>query len=98
MAGCGTMRTGLRLSAASIAALAVVAATARADERARYALDMSGVRYGMVRATIERENHLVLGAQEIAPSLVTLVDAFSRGLPVKRDVRLTSGAVVRKAE
>lgn len=94
------MRMRLGLSAASIAALAVavVAVPCHADERARYALDMSGVRYGMVRATVERENHLVLGAQEIAPSFVALVDAFAQGKPVKRDVRLTSGAVVRKAE
>jgi len=51
-----------------------------------------------VRATVEGEKTLVIGAQEIAPSLVTLVDGFTQGKPVKRGVRLTSGAVVRKAE
>jgi hypothetical protein len=70
---------------------------ARADERARYAFELSGVRHGLVRASIEGEKTLVIGAQDIAPSLVTLVDTFAQGKPVKRDVRLTSGAVVRKA-
>ena len=88
----------MRLSVAWVGALALVAVSARADDRARYALELSGVRYGQVRATVESDNTLKLGAQEIAPSLVTLVDTFAQGKPVKRDVRLTSGAVVRKAE
>ncbi|MDB4934059.1 MAG: hypothetical protein JWP87_1031 [Labilithrix sp.] len=70
---------------------------ARADDRARFALDLSGVRYGLVRASVEGEKTLVIGAQDIAPALVTLVDTFAQGKPVRRDARLTSGAVVRKA-
>jgi hypothetical protein len=70
---------------------------AQADERARFALDLSGVRYGLVRASVEGEKMLVIGAQDVAPALVTLVDTFAQGKPVKRDARLTSGAVVRKA-
>jgi hypothetical protein len=88
----------MRLAVASFAALSLLALTARADERARFALDLSGVRCGLVSANIEGERTLKLGAQEIAPSLVALVETFAQGKPVKRDVRLTSGAVVRKAE
>ena len=72
--------------------------TARADERALFSLELSGVRYGLVRATVEGEKKLLVDAQDIAPSLAALVDAFVQSKPVKRDVRLTSGAVVRKAE
>jgi hypothetical protein len=88
----------MRLPVAAFAALTLFAMTSRADERALFSLDLSGVRYGSVRATVEAEKKLVVVAQDIAPSLVTLVDAFLQSKPVKRDVRLTSGAVVRKAE
>ena len=83
---------------ASLAALATlaVAAHARSDEGARLALDLSGVRYGLVRATPTADKSLVVTAQDITPALVALVDTFTRGAPVKRDVRLTSGAIVRK--
>jgi hypothetical protein len=100
----------MRLPTASLAAFALfalfasqVSHEARADERNRFALDLSGVRYGFVRATVDGEKTasgqqlLVIGAQDVSSSLVTLVDGFARGLPLKRDVRLTSGAVVRKA-
>jgi hypothetical protein len=94
---------------ASLAALAtaVSPAVSHADERApapnHYALDLSGVRYGFVRATLEGDalasghQRLVIGTQDIASPLVTLIDGFAQGKPLKRDVRLTSGAVVRKA-
>lgn len=92
---------------ASLAAIALVASApsraARADERNHFALDLSGVRYGFVSASTEGEKgptgqqRLVIGAQDLSSPLVTLVDGFSRGTPLKRDVRLTSGAVVRKA-
>ena len=92
----------MRLPVASLAVLTLFAVTSpvtsRADERALFSLDLSGVPYGLVRATIEGEKKLVVNAQDIAPSLVTLVDAFAQSKPVKRDLRLTSGAVVRKAE
>jgi len=94
MARCAAMR----LPVASFAALTLLTLTARADERALFSLDLSGVRYGLVRASVEGERRLVVDAQDVAPSLVALVDGFAQGKPVKRDVRLTSGAVVRKAE
>lgn len=40
---------------------------------------------------------VVLSAQEIAPSLASLIELFARGKPVKKDVRLSSGAIIRKA-
>lgn len=100
-----------RASSFSFVALALAsvlaAGHARADERTttsnRFALDVGGVRHGFVRATVDVERtatgqqHLVLTAQELSPSLVVLLDAFAQGKTVKRDVRLTSGAVVRKA-
>ena len=92
----------MRLPVASFAVLTLFAATspltARADDHALFSLEFEGVRYGLVRATVEGEKKLVVDAQDIAPSLVTLVDAFVQSKPVKRDVRLTSGAVVRTAE
>lgn len=94
MAVCAAMRLPL----ASFLALSLLALTARADERALFSLDLSGTRYGLVRATALAEGKLVIETEDIAPSLVTLIDGFVRGLPVKRDVRLTSGAVVRKTE
>jgi hypothetical protein len=69
----------------------------------RFALDLGGVRQGFVRATVEAERstpalqRLVLTTQDISPSLASLVETFAQGKLVKRDVRLTSGAVVRKA-
>ena len=96
------LSAAVRLPAASFAVFTLFAVTSprpsRADERALFLLELEGVRYGLVRATVEGEKKLVVDAQDIAPSLVTLVDAFVQSKPVKRDVRLTSGAVVRKAE
>lgn len=94
MALCAAMR----LPVASFAVLTLFTATSRADERALFSLDLSGVRYGSVRASVTGERQLVVDAQDVSPALVTLVDAFVQSKPVKRDVRLTSGAVVRKAE
>lgn len=80
---------------------------ASADDRGgpsnRFALDLGGVRHGFVRASVDVEKtasgqqHLVLTAQELTPSLATILDTFARGKPVRRDIRLTSGAVIRKA-
>ncbi len=105
------MRLGVVLARsvvlASLASLASLAAhEARADERApasSFALDLAGVRQGFVRATVGPDKsapslqRLVLTAQDVAPSLATLVETFAQGKIVKRDIRLTSGAVVRKA-
>ena len=88
----------MRLPLASFAALSLFALTARGDERALFSLDLSGTRYGLVRATPLVEGKLVVETEDISPALVTLIDGFLRGSPVKRDVRLTSGAVIRKAE
>lgn len=88
----------MRLPLASFAALSLLALTARADERALFSLDLSGTRYGLVRAAPIVEGKLVVETADIPPSLVTLIDGFVQGKPVKRDVRLTSGAVVRKTE
>jgi hypothetical protein len=109
MARCAAMRPGvlaLLLSVTSGAALLVTSHEARADERApasSFALDLAGVRQGFVRATVGPDKsspsmqRLVLTAQDVAPSLATLVETFAQSKIVKRDIRLTSGAVVRKA-
>jgi hypothetical protein len=94
MALCAAMR----LPVASLVALALFASTARADEHALFSLELSGARYGLVRASVSGDHRLVVDAPDVAPSLVTLIDAFVQGKAVKRDARLTSGAVVRKAE
>jgi hypothetical protein len=88
----------MRLPVASFVALALFASTAKADEHALYSLDLSGARYGLVHAAVSGDHRLVVDAPDVAPSLVTLIDGFVQGKAVKRDVRLTSGAVVRKAE
>ncbi len=127
MARCAAMRARLPMALASVLLGLVVTVQALADERLppasaasstngnRFALDLSGVRQGLVRATVgpvgpvepvERvepdkrapaQQRLVLTTQEIAPSLASLVQLFAQSKPIKRDVRLTSGAVVRKA-
>lgn len=80
-----------------------VAGSAVAEERSsrpagtgHFALEIGGVGHGLVR-TVESGSSLVLGAQEVPPSLAGLVDTFFHGKPRKCDLRLTSGAVVRKA-
>jgi hypothetical protein len=84
-------------------AAAAGAAGAASAANGRFALDLGGVRQGFVRATLEpdksapSQQRLILTAQDVAPSLASLVETFAQGKPVKRDVRLTSGAVVRKA-
>jgi hypothetical protein len=106
MARCAAMRSRMpSLLVIALLAIPAVAAQARADgaNGNRFALDLGGVRQGFVRATVEPEKtapaqqRLVLTAQDVAPSLASLVETFAQGKVVKRDVRLTSGAVVRKA-
>ena len=75
----------------------LVAGTAHADGTNRFALEMSGVRYGLVVLKTTATAQLVFSTQDVAPPLVALVGTFAQGKPVKKDVRLSSGAVVRKA-
>jgi hypothetical protein len=91
---------------AALTALVAATVLASHDTRAdgnRFALDLGGVRQGFVRAAVETDKsaparqQLVLTAQEVAVSLASIVETFAASKPVKRDVRLTSGAVVRKA-
>jgi hypothetical protein len=106
VSSCSSCSGGLALSA-FVALCALVPGSASADDRAsassRFALDVGGVRHGFVRASVDIERtatgqqHLVLTAPELAPPLVTVLDAFTQSKVVKKDVRLTSGAVVRKA-
>ncbi|MDB5212798.1 MAG: hypothetical protein JWO86_725 [Myxococcaceae bacterium] len=113
MARCAAMRFRMPASFAIaplvVAVVAAIVVPAHADERPngnRFALDLGGVRQGFVRASVERSEpaknapelqRLVLTAQDVAPSLASVVESFAQSKPVKRDVRLTSGAVVRKA-
>ena len=98
------MRSQMRLAALTglVAATVLASQDTRADGN-RFALDLGGVRQGFVHATVEPDKsiptrqQLTLTAQEIAPSLASIVETFASSKPVKRDVRLTSGAVVRKA-
>jgi hypothetical protein len=91
----------MRLPVASFLALALLpllAASAQADEHTLFSLDLSGARHGLVRAAVSADHKLVVEAPAIAPALAALIDGFVQGKAVKRDVRLTSGAVARKAE
>lgn len=94
----------MRLLVPSLAAFTLsFALTARADERALFSLDLSAandarVRYGLVRAVLEGERRLVVETHDVSPALVTLIDGFVRGQAIRRDVRLTSGAVLRKTD
>ena len=108
MARCAAMRPRMSsfVGCAALAALAALAsdeARAEAPAPASFALDLAGVRQGFVRATVgpdkfaPTQQRLVLTAQDVAPSLAALVETFAQSKVVKRDVRLTSGAVVRKA-
>jgi hypothetical protein len=110
MALCAAMRppvASLGFSSFVLLFLSLADGAAHADERAsasnRFALDLGGVRHGFVRATVDVERtatgqqHLVLTAQELTPSLVAILETFAQGKVVKKDLRLTSGAVVRKA-
>src|SRR4051812_10731206 len=86
MARCASMRP--RLVLALLASLASFAShEARGDERApvaSFALDLGGVRQGFVRATVGPEKNapaqqrLVLTAQDVAPSVATLVETFAQ--------------------
>jgi len=106
------MRQALAIALLTVAAVATraraderlpPASAANGANGNRFALDLGGVRQGFVRATVEPEKtapplqRLVLTTQEVAPSLASLVETFAQSKVVKRDVRLTSGAVVRKA-
>ena len=98
------------VTVASFSAVSTSSQPAHADERAplapvasTFALELSGVRFGPVRALEASEpsspcrKTLLLATQDVAPPLATLLDAFLQRKPLKRDVRLTSGAVMRKA-
>ena len=99
----GVIAAGVIASLASLASLASREARADVPPPASFALDLAGVRQGFVRATVgpdksaPAQQRLVLTAQDVAPSLATLVQTFAQSKIVKRDIRLTSGAVVRKA-
>jgi len=77
--------------------IGAAAGAARADTTSRYALEMSGVRYGLVVLKSADAAQLVMTTQDVAPPLVALVGSFAQGTPVKRDLRLSSGAIVRRA-
>lgn len=73
------------------------AGPAAADTTGRYALEMSGERYGLV-VLKPAPAQLVVSTQEVPRPLVTLLTGFASGKPVKRDVRLSSGAIIRKTK
>lgn len=89
------------MSGRACLALAVVlvlgaSRSASADTTGRFALEMSGERYGLVGLKSTEAAQLVVSTQDVTRPLVTLVGAFASGKPVKRDVRLASGAVIRR--
>lgn len=96
---------GLVLGAAATSALVSLGGPARAEPRPsnQFALDLGGVRRGFVRAALGVDRpgaatrRLVLTAEVLTPSLAGIVDGFARGRPVKSDILLTSGAIIRKA-
>jgi hypothetical protein len=73
-----------------------VAGSARAERTNGLALEMSGVRYGSVHLKTTETAQLVMATQDVGPPLVALVGAFAQSKPLKKDIRLFSGAVVRK--
>jgi hypothetical protein len=88
---------------AAVLVLSLIA-PARADDASRFALVLGGEAYGLVRASetprraASEAHQLVLEAEDVTTPLVSLVTAFAGGKPVKRDLRLSSGAVMRKAD
>ena len=91
------MRQRVARSASAVFVLFGLAASASADTTGRYTLEMSGERYGLVTLKPDAAQ-LVLTTQDVPRPLVTLVTAFASGKPVKRDVRLASGAIVRRTK
>lgn len=89
------MRQRVARSTGAVFVLIVLAGSASADTTGRYALEMSGERYGLVTLKPDAAQ-LVLTTPDVPRPLVTLVTAFASGKPVKRDVRLASGAIVRR--
>ncbi len=82
--------------------LVLAASTARADTATsttnRFALQLGGVPYGLVNATTTPSaQQLLVTTADIASPLVSLVGTFAQGKPVKRNLSLASGAVVRRA-
>lgn len=83
--------------------IVLAASSARADgaNANRFALELGGVRYGLASVSTTTSapgpQHLLVTTQDVAPPLVGLVSTFAQGKPVKKDLRLASGAVVRKA-
>ncbi len=69
--------------------------SAAADTTGRYALEMNGERYGLVVLKPDAAQ-VVVSVQDVPRPLVSLVTAFASGKPVKRDMRLASGAIIRR--
>ena len=76
----------------AVVILLALAGSAAADTTGRYALEMSGERYGLVVLKPDA-TQLVVSVQDLPRPLVSLVTAFASGKPVKRDMRLASGAI-----
>ena len=91
------MRQRGACSAGAVLGLLALAGSASADTTGSYALEMSGERYGLVTLKPDAAQ-LVLTTQDVPRPLVTLVTAFASGKTVKRDVRLASGAIIRRTK
>src|SRR5436305_1315579 len=75
----------------------LIAPGAHGDPTNRFALELSGTRCGLVLIKTTDPAQLVAATPDVTPALVSLIGTFAQGKPVKRDVRLASGAIVRKS-
>jgi len=89
---------------AALAAVPAVARVARADASLRvplgtFLLQLGDAKVGSVRLLEgTREGSLVVSSGDVSPAVVSIVEAFVAGKTLKKDLKLSAGAVMRKAE
>ena len=85
------MRSGLPLGLS----LLLLGIPAHAEPTNRLALELSGTRVGPVLAKAA-DRQLDVTVSEVTAPVVALASSFTQGRALKRDIRLSTGALVRK--
>src|SRR5690349_5860636 len=95
-----------RSFAASLLFFSTLAGVAVADDRSApgtFLLSMGELRVGSVRATMAPEQpkpsapNLVMSTAQVTPGVLVIVDRFVAGRGLQTNLRLSTGAVVKKA-
>ncbi|MBS2018656.1 MAG: hypothetical protein JST00_37665 [Deltaproteobacteria bacterium] len=95
--------TRVALTASLLLALSV-SGLAAADTGGTFLLSMGELQVGTVRATLSPEQakpaapNLVMSTTEVTPGVIVIVDGFVGGRALTTNLRLSTGAVVKKAD